>query len=115
MRARTWRFVPRSRTKSTTAIPAPLERAWTIGIPFTTVFTSECVCPLTIKSTDAESRPRAQRVHRPVELVVSDRRGVDAERVHGRDRRQPEAEVREQGPLHLVAGVEADRGAAARP
>src|SRR6266702_3071491 len=142
MRARTWRSVPRTRTKSTTAMPAPLERAWTIGIPFTTVLTSECVCPLTIKSTALDQgpwlgplgprraarigdvggekailRPRhagPQRVDRPVELVVADRRGVDAERVHRRDRGQPEREVREQRALHLVAAVQPDGGAAAR-
>ena len=47
-----------------------------------------------------------QRVHRPVELMIADRRRVDAERVHRVDRPAPERGIREQGSLHFVAGVE---------
>ncbi len=49
---------------------------------------------------------RAQRVHRPVELVVPDRRRVDPERVEGGDSGAPIADVRQQRALHLVAPVE---------
>ena len=49
---------------------------------------------------------RAQRVHRPVELVVPDRRRVDPERVEGGDGGTPVADVRQQRALHLIAPVE---------
>src|SRR6266550_2863541 len=58
---------------------------------------------------------RAQRIDRPIELVIADRRGVDAQRVHGVDRPAPKGGVRQQRPLHLVAGVEPHRGAATDP
>ena len=59
--------------------------------------------------------PGPQRVDRPVELVVADCGPVDAERIHRCDGREAEAEVREERPLHFVAAVQADGGAAARP
>src|SRR2546430_1229704 len=123
MRARTSRRAPPApltRTKSTTALPAP--EAQTAGLDpgeglgpaggrrarrVGDVRREEvivCLC-----------HPGAQRIHGPVELVVADRRGVDPEGVHRGDHGPAEVEVGDRGPLHFVAGVEPDAGAEAYP
>jgi hypothetical protein len=55
----------------------------------------------------------AERVHRPVELVIADGRGVDPEPAQGVDGRAPPGEVRQRRPGHLIARIQPHRRAAA--
>src|ERR1051325_9094177 len=79
-----------------------------VVMPMTAIFT-----PFFVTSFQGVAHPRLERVDRPVELVIADRGGVDAHRVQRVDRAAPIVGVRQRGALHLVAGIEPHRRAAA--